>query len=321
MPSESKRHVRVGPAEPRRDEDVPAAPYREPDKVSNPTPIKILFLAANPRDTPALKLDQEIKLIERKLNQTEFGVLFHIRKHASVRANDLQELLLKHQPDIVHFSGHGSSSSEIVLEGGSGRSHAVPAKALSTLFALLQGKIRIVVLNACYSAAQARAIAEHIEWVIGMSRAIRDSSAIAFAGSFYQALGYGYSIRKAFALAQNEVDLGDLGEAHTPKILGPHTDATVFPSSNKLAKDLLSRNYGKRLKAAQELFGIPQKHLTPLLIHRSTVEPNVTVRYWLNRALGKVCSPAAIEALRKNLNDSDHFARLGAKDALHECDK
>ena len=321
MLSDSKRHVRVEGAEASREEDVTSEPYRPPDKVSNPTPIKILFLAANPKDTPALKLDKEIRLIKEKLSQAEFGSVFDIRNHASVRANDLQSLLLEHKPDIVHFSGHGSSASEIILEDSSARSHAVPPTALSTLFALLKGKIRIVVLNACYTSVQAQAIAEHIEWVVGMSRAIGDSSAIAFAGSFYQALGYGYSIRDAFALAKNEIDLHGLGEASTPKILGPRTDATVFPSSNKLAKDLLSRSHGKRLKAAQELFGIPQKHLTPLLIHRSTVEPNVTVRYWINRALGKICSPAAIDALRNNLNDSDHFARLGAADALHECEK
>jgi len=321
MLADAKRHVRVEGAEPPRDDAVSPASYRPPEKVSRPTPIKILFLAANPHDTPTLKLDEEIKLIEERLSQAEFGSLFQIRKHASVRANDLQKLFHEHQPDIVHFSGHGSNASEIILEDSAGRSHAVPAKALSTLFALLQGKIRIVVLNACYTATQGRAIAEHIEWVVGMSRAIGDSLAIAFAASFYQALGYGYSIRKAFALAQNEIDLTGLGEANTPKILGPHTDATVFPSSNKLAKDLLSRSDGKRLKAAQELFGIPQKHLTPLLIHRSTVEPNVTVRYWINRALGKLCSPAAIDALRNNLDDPDHFARLGAEDALHECEK
>ena len=321
MLSDSKRHVRVDGAEPSRDEDATPVSYRQPEKLLNPTKIKILFLAANPRDTPALKLDEEIRLIKEKLSQAEFGSLFQIRKQASVQANDLQKLFHEHQPDIVHFSGHGSNSSEIILEDSSGRSHAVPAKALSTLFGLLQGKIRIVVLNACYSAAQGHAIAEHIEWVVGMSRAIGDSSAIAFAGSFYQALGYGYSVRQAFALARNEIDLHGRGEANTPKILGPHTDATVFPSSNKLAKDLLSRSYGKRLKAAQELFGIPQKHLTPLLIHRSTVEPNVTVRYWINRALGKLCSPAAIDALRKNLTDVDHFARLGAEDALQECEK
>lgn len=321
MLSDSKRHVRVDGAEPSREEDVTPVSYRPPDKVSSPTPIKILFLAANPKDTPPLKLDEEIESIEQKLSQAQFGSLFHIRKHASVRTNDLQKLFHEHQPDIVHFSGHGSSASEIILEDGSGRSHAVPAKALSTLFALLQGKIRIVVLNACYTATQGQAIAEHIEWVVGMSRAIGDSSAIAFAGSFYQALGYGYSIRDAFAQGKNEIDLTGLGEANTPAILGPDNDATAFPSSNKTAKDLLSRSDGKRLKAAQELFGIPQKHLTALLIHRSTVEPNVTVRYWINRALGKVCSPAAIDALLNNLNDPDHFAQLGAKDALHECGK
>ena len=55
------------------------------------------------------------------------------------------------QPDIVHFSGHGSETSEIVLEDQAGASRVVPQHALSRLFSVLPGKIRCVVLNACYS--------------------------------------------------------------------------------------------------------------------------------------------------------------------------
>ena len=206
-----------------------------------------------------------------------------------------------------------------MLEGISRKSQQVSVKALSNLFSSLRQNTRFVVLNACYSEVQAQAIAEHIEWVIGMSKAIDDSSAIDFAGSFYQALGYGYSVRCAFDLACNHLDLIGLGEKDTPKLKGANTDANVFPSSNKLARDLLARSDRKRLQAAKELTATPQPHLTSLLTHRSSVDPNATVRYWINRALGKVCSMPAIEALRKNRNDPEPFARLGAEDALEEC--
>jgi hypothetical protein len=58
--------------------------------------IKLLFLAANPTDTDRLRLDEESR------DQ------FELKTHWAVRADDLQELLMRYQPDIVHFSGHGN---------------------------------------------------------------------------------------------------------------------------------------------------------------------------------------------------------------------
>ena len=318
-PIDNERHVRVETGERPVDADTTDLPYPEPVKPSKATTIQILFLAANPSDTKALKLDEEIERIQEKIRPARFGALFVIQKKSCVRVDQLQGLLIEHRPDIVHFSGHASVSSEIVLEDKNGRSRAVSTKALSDLFFLLSHNVRFVVLNACYSEPQAREIANHIEWVIGMSNAILDSSAIAFAGSLYQALAYGYSVRQAFALACNEIDLTNVGEAGKPKLLGPDINATVFPESNKVAQSLLSFSDTQRLQAAKELTGIPQKHLTSLLIQRSSADSNGSVRYWLNRALGKVPSATAIKALRKNLNDPEPFARLGAGDALQEC--
>jgi hypothetical protein len=181
--------------------------------------IKILFLAANPLDTPPLRLDEEMRTIDTKIRQAEFRDLFQIEQHWAVRVPDLQGLILRHKPNIVHFSGHGSVRSEIVLKDDAGRSRPVSVEALSRLFSLLAGNIRCVVLNGCYTQAQAQAIAEHIDCVIGMSKAIGDSAAIVFAGSFYQALGYGRSIKTAFELARNEIDLGSLREEDTPRLL------------------------------------------------------------------------------------------------------
>src|SRR5215217_1659135 len=197
MPSEperrvprNKRHARVETAESVGDRVTTPPPCPEAIKVSKPTTIKLLFLAANPADTDTLKLEREIEIIREKVRETEFGNHFEITKRSSVRADQLQDFLLKYRPDIVHFSGHGSSDRELVLENISSESRQVSVKALSDLFSLLRQNTRFVVLNACYSEVQAQAIAEHIEWVIGMSKAIDDSAAIDFAGSFYQALGY-----------------------------------------------------------------------------------------------------------------------------------
>ena len=186
--------------------------------------IKILFLAANPADRDRLRLDAEMRAIDLALQQAAFRDRFDITMHGAVRAADLRGYLLRHKPDIVHFSGHGDQSSEIVLEDSSGKSHPVSVRALSSLFSVFKDNIRCVVLNACYSEQQAKAIAEHIDCVIGMSKAIGDTAAISFAMAFYQALGYGRSVKTAFDLGCAQIDLENLGEQDTPKLLALNSD-------------------------------------------------------------------------------------------------
>ncbi len=182
------------------------------------TVIKILFLAANPKDTGKLRLDEEIRGIDQALREAEFRDKFKIEQHWAVRVADLQGYFLRHRPDIVHFSGHGSVSSEIILEDNNGSSQPVSSHALSQLFSVLKDNIRCVVLNACYSEQQAQAIANHINCVVGMSNAIGDNAAISFATAFYQALGYGRDVKTAFDLGCGRIDLEGLEEHNKPKL-------------------------------------------------------------------------------------------------------
>jgi hypothetical protein len=155
---------------------------------------------------------------------------------------------LRHKPHIVHFSGHGASggqnpseeeldnasrgllstdsagASYITLEDDTGCSHVVPPEALSDLFEVLKDNIRCVVLNACYSEGQARAIAEHIDCVIGMSTAIKDKAAIQFSAAFYRALGYGRDVRTAFELGCNQLGLQSMDEAGAPRLIATRCD-------------------------------------------------------------------------------------------------
>jgi hypothetical protein len=181
--------------------------------------VNVLFLAANPKDSSQLRLDEEMRSIDLALRQAEFRDKFDIKQHWAVRVADIQGYLLRHQPDIVHFSGHGSAASEIILEDSIGNSHAVTPRALSQLFSVLKDNIRCVVLNACYSEVQAQAIAKHIDCVIGMTHAIGDQAAISFAAAFYQALGYGRNVKDAFDLGCVQIDLENLDKQDTPKLL------------------------------------------------------------------------------------------------------
>jgi CHAT domain-containing protein len=195
--------------------------------------IRILFLAANPKDTQPLRLDAEVRAIDQSLQKAEFRDRFELRQQWAVQVLDIQHHLLRHKPDIVHFSGHGSRASEIILEDVTGNSRPVSTRALSQLFTVLKDNIKCVVLNACYSEQQAQTIAQSIDCVVGMSKAIGDEAAVGFAAAFYQALAFGRDVKTAFNLGCAQISLNGLNEQHTPKLLANDVNpTTVFFARN-----------------------------------------------------------------------------------------
>ncbi len=177
---------------------------------------KILILSANPKDTSKLRLDEEVRNIQAALKRAKNREQFEIVTEWAVRVEDLRRALLDHQPTIVHFSGHGSGTTGLVLENNSGQMQLVSSESLARLFKLFQKKIESVLLNACYSEVQANAIYQHIDCVIGMNRSIGDVAAIEFAVGFYDALGAGNSYDDCFEVGCASIDLEGIPEAETP---------------------------------------------------------------------------------------------------------
>ena len=208
------------------DEDFPSkSETLNSSKIKKPQKTKILFLAANPPDTDRLRLSEEIRTIDRRLRTANFRNEISLIQHWAVRYSDLQEALLRHQPQIVHFSGHGVQSGEVILDNSTGMMKPVSVNALVNLFGVLKDKVRCVVLNACFSKIQAKAMCNHIDVVIGMESTIQDDAAIKFAEGFYLGVGYGRSLATAFNLGCNEIDLAGLKDNNVPKLFSrPEVD-------------------------------------------------------------------------------------------------
>lgn len=187
-------------------------------------PIKILFLAANPRDMDPLRLDDEVRSIDQSLRRAALRDQFELIPHWAVRYSDLQELLLRHQPDIVHFSGHGAEGDEIILVNDNGESIKISGRALAMLFSVLKDNVRCVVFNECFSRPEADLVAQTIDVVIGMNRNISDEAAINFSSAFYQGLAYGRSFQTAFELGCVQLSLANLAETDTPQIVALRGD-------------------------------------------------------------------------------------------------
>jgi hypothetical protein len=182
--------------------------------------VKILYLAANPVDVVTrLRIDIEIREINQRILRGPLRDQLELVQELAVRPGDLTEALLRHQPDIVHFSGHASPSGGIILEDEDGNRKLVDSNALCDLFGILRGNIRVVVLNACYAQGQAKALTQTIDFAIGMKEAIDDGAAINFAAHFYQSLAFGRSVEESFNLAVTQLRLEGLDAQNAPVLM------------------------------------------------------------------------------------------------------
>jgi CHAT domain-containing protein len=205
-------------------------PFNSPESaevhLSSPTPIAptrldapvrtILILAANPKGTERLRLDEEVKKVEQALERSTHRDQFKLVQKWAVTDDDLRRALLDHKPEVVHFSGHGSGVDGLNFEDDQGNVHEIPGETLSRFFKLCSKYVKCVVLNACYSEDQAEPISQQIDWVIGMKKAIGDQAAIKFAVGFYDALGAGEDYEIAFDFGCSAIDLRGIPEYLTP---------------------------------------------------------------------------------------------------------
>ncbi|MEG4101255.1 nSTAND1 domain-containing NTPase, partial [Microcoleus sp. Pol17_C1] len=175
--------------------------------MTNNNPVKtILILAANPTNTPPLRLDAEIREIDEGLRRANKREQYKLVQKWAVRSRDFYRAILDYQPNIVHFCGHGAGADGIVLEDDTGKMALVQTNALASMFKLFAKKgVECVILNACYSEVQADAIRQYVNYVIGMNRAVGDKASIAFSVGFYDAIAAGYTLEEAYDLGCSQM--------------------------------------------------------------------------------------------------------------------
>ena len=169
---------------------------------------RILILAANPQNLSWLKLDKEVRGIDEGLRRSRYREQFSLQFKLAVQTQDVYRHLVDIQPQIVHFCGHGSKKTGIVLEDNAGRIQMLGGDAIVSMFKPFASRgLECILLNACYSELQADAIVAHIPYVIGMNQEIDDEAATTFAVAFYDALGAGEEIESAFELSCSQLEL------------------------------------------------------------------------------------------------------------------
>lgn len=202
----------------------------------------ILFLAANPRGSNPLALDREARDIHVELERSGCRDQFEFVTRWAVEPLDLLRELRKLRPTVVHFSGHGQKGPAapsgdavrrdivdglgpaqagpggLYFQAPDGGAQLVSSAAIEQTFGAAGASVRVVVLNACYTATQADALLAHVDCVVGMSGAIRDDAARLFAIGFYGGLGERQPVAAAYQQGKAAISLGGLDDGDLPQL-------------------------------------------------------------------------------------------------------
>lgn len=216
--------------------------------------VKILFLVADPSDLARLRLGQELRDVRNNLQRSKQRDGFLLESRESLRPGDITQAIFDVEPKIVHFSGHGKSTGELCFEDLQGKTQFIQPDALASLFELVSKQVSCVVLNACYSEAQAKAISEHIPYVLGMNKAIGDKAAIKFAVGFYKALGAGRSFEDAYKFGRVEIRLEGIPEHLTPVLYKKTFSKLISPENLEKRLDQPKLSFPKRTLTFLSLF-------------------------------------------------------------------
>jgi len=213
---------------------------------------KVFYIGSSPSDQTWIRIDKEFSKLQKASKNkirfiTEFGSLL----------GEVTDRILDISPNIIHFSGHGTDSGELIFEDKDGKSRPVDIELLDRLFSYLvsaeKQNIRCVVLNACHSDYLAISIAKYVDFVIGVHNSIEDEVATQFSIGFYLGISNGMSLQKAFEFSclrinYMKLDASSLiltGRSIPFKLQKDAVDVTQYYISRLISETVTSR--GKNL--------------------------------------------------------------------------
>ena len=134
-----------------------------------PETITVLFFATNPKGTSQLRLDEEARSIQEMIRKSEHRDSISFVTRWAVRPLDILQAINEINPDVIHFSGHGAVSGDLILENTDGSPKPVTKEAITQTIMSSSDKIHLLFFNACFSYEQAQEIVQHVDAAIGMT--------------------------------------------------------------------------------------------------------------------------------------------------------
>jgi hypothetical protein len=205
-------------------------------------PLRVLGIFSAPRDLPDLDIERERGQIVAAFENLSTE-LVRVTWLPGDKWQDIARALEDGSWHVLHFVGHGGIDDELesgYLELSDVDGRAMPVLASDIGHAISRSpKLRLVVLNACESAASgqhglfsstaAKILREGIPAVVAMQYEITDPAALAFSACFYSAIAGGTAVDQAVTQAREviKVELSSL-EWVTPVLYLASDETQVF---------------------------------------------------------------------------------------------
>lgn len=161
---------------------------------------KLLAIQSNPDDNVKLRMDREIKEVNRVISPLAAHDFECIYRHA-ITISELPGLITREKPDIIHFSGHGNKKT-LCFEDKTGNSDKIDEQSLAEIFNETAKGVVCLVINACESESLASALTRYVPYVISFPGKIEDELSEVFSITFYENLSLGHSVQSAFNLGK-----------------------------------------------------------------------------------------------------------------------
>lgn len=188
-------------------------------------PIHALVVVGSVMNDPNVSAEQEIEAIQSAFIKSPVPIDWHVACRPTKA--ELDDLITKFKPQILHFIGHGKENT-VIIQGKEATSYSfleltdkneVAGPEEWTVndisISLLNWQPRFAFINACRTSSAA---AQQNSWdiarafsnagvpaVMGMQADVRGDAAAAFSGGFYESLVSGLSIDRSVAEARDAV--------------------------------------------------------------------------------------------------------------------
>ncbi len=174
-------------------------------------PLRVLFLAAAPTDQVLLDFEKEEDLLLRAVGATPEVSLYFAESGSFA---ELEELVDRVRPQVVHLSGHGDVLADgrgvFAFEDEDGRTDLKTAEEIVAGIGRGSG-VRCLVLNGCKTSQAATAglcralVAAGVPLAVGWSASVADDMATHFAEEIYRRLRAGSPVGRAAAHARQKL--------------------------------------------------------------------------------------------------------------------
>ena len=200
------------------------------------SPIKILFVEANPSDTNALRTTQELRDLQKALKDARFGAGFEVIPMLAARGGDLLNALDEHQPHILHVAAHGDGDGLLLNHPSDERSELLTGDDLLRIVRTHQDaatqRLHLVVMPDCYTAHLAEGLGDVVDAAVGMTDEVEDVPVQqVITPVFYRRLADGTTVANALAAVDAELRRRGQEAAAEMVRLYPESGGDVTPQA------------------------------------------------------------------------------------------